>query len=211
MTMTDDAEHTLNNLRQKRAALVAHGIKLGEERAKLAFSAHTGDKAARQKLDKVNAEAALHDSELRSLDSAIAEGTARVERARQAAAADADKVGALALRKTVNEIGECMRYADQHLDKAIVALNAVHAALDQIHASGSEFPTHMQFASNAERALKSAIMRLPRVWWRDFGEHLAPGSRRTFSSFWAEMQKSLERRIRQRLGEAEQPNKERAA
>jgi hypothetical protein len=199
----EQAEHVLNNLLQKREVLVARGHSLGEEQSKIAFSAHTGDQAAKKRLDKINAEAALHDSELRSLDSAIAEGTARVEAARQAEAAEADKVGALSLRETVNEIGECMRYADQHLAKAIDALNAVHAALDQIHASGSEFPTHMQFAANAERALKSAIMRLPRVWWRDFGEHLAPSSRRTFASFWAEMEKSLERRIRQRLGEAE--------
>jgi predicted translin family RNA/ssDNA-binding protein len=149
------AEKTLNTLRDKREMLVACGVELGEERTRLAFAAHAGDDPkARARLDEINREAALHDSELRSLDAAIAEAAVRVERAQRAEAQAADKASALALRKTVNEIGECMHYADTHLDKAIVALNAVHTALDQIHASGSDFPTHMQFAANAERALK---------------------------------------------------------
>jgi hypothetical protein len=48
-------------------------------------------------------------------------------------------------------------------------------------------------------------MRLPRVWWRDFGQHLAPNERRTFGGFWEQMETALENRISQRLGEAEQP------
>jgi hypothetical protein len=212
--MTDDvekAEHVLNNLRAKRDALVAHGIELGEERAKISFAAHTGDKGARQRLDKLNAEAALHESELRSLDAAIAEAGARVQQARTAEAAEKDKAAALGLRTTVKEIGDAMRYADSHLGKAIDALNAVNDALDRIHASGSDFPTNMQFAANAERALKTMLMRLPRVWWRDFGQHLAPNERRTFASFWAEMEKSLENRIRHRLGETAHDKTEAAA
>ena len=175
-------------------------------RGRISYSAHTGDKGARQRLDKLNAEIALHETELRSLDSAISEATTRVDRARQAEAQAQDKAAALAQRKTVHEIGECMHYADVHLSKAIDALNAVYAALDQIHASGSDFPTHMQFAANAERALKSAIMQLPRVWWRDFGQHLASNERRTFGSFWAQMEVALENRIRTRLGEASIPD-----
>jgi hypothetical protein len=39
----------------------------------------TGDAAARKNLDAINREAALHDSELRSLDTAIAGAGKRVE------------------------------------------------------------------------------------------------------------------------------------
>src|SRR5258708_13720243 len=84
MSDIERAEKILHDLRAKREAAVAHGHSLGEERTQLAFGAHTGDAAARKKLDTINREAALHDSELRSLDCAIAEATARVERARQA-------------------------------------------------------------------------------------------------------------------------------
>ena len=64
MTMTDDAEHTLANLQQKREALAARGHRLGEERAKLAFAAHAeADAKARKRLDEINRESALHDSD----------------------------------------------------------------------------------------------------------------------------------------------------
>jgi hypothetical protein len=212
MTDVEQAEHVLNNLRQKRDAVVARGVELGEEQAKLAFAAHAGgDAKAKKRLDEINRESALHDSELRSLDAAIGEAGARVQQARAASAAEKDKAAALALRATVAEIGEAVRYADVHFGKAIDALNAVNGALDQIHASGESFPTNMQFAANAERALKTALMQLPRVWWRDFGQHLAPNERRTFTSFWAEMEKSLENRIRPRLGESERTDTEHAA
>jgi hypothetical protein len=79
MNDTEQANHVLNNLRQKRDALVARGIELAEERQHVAYGAHTGDAAARKKLDTINREAALHDSELRSLDAAIAEAGKRVE------------------------------------------------------------------------------------------------------------------------------------
>jgi hypothetical protein len=51
MNDIDRATHTLNNLLQKREALVAHGHSLGEERTQLAFGAHalgdTGEEATR--------------------------------------------------------------------------------------------------------------------------------------------------------------------
>ena len=69
----------------------------------------------------------------------------------------------------------------------------------------------MQMAANCERALKTAIMQLPRHWWRDFGEHLAPNERRTFVSFWAQMETAIESRIRLRLGETAERDKTEAA
>jgi hypothetical protein len=55
---------------------------LSEERTRLAFGVHAlGDAKARRRLDEINRETALQDSELRSIDAAIAEATARVNRA----------------------------------------------------------------------------------------------------------------------------------
>jgi chromosome segregation ATPase len=133
MNDVEQADHVLNNLRQKRDALVAHGIELAEQRQHVAFDAHTGDAKARARLDAINREAAVHDAELRSLDCAISEANTRAERSRTAETAEKDKADALALRKTVNEIGEAMRFADSHFGKAIAALNAVNDALDRIH------------------------------------------------------------------------------
>lgn len=203
MSDIETAERIVGELKAKRDVLVARGIELGEQRLALAFAAHTGDDKARKQLDAVNREDAVRDSELRSLDAAIAEATKRVAVAVAAEAVEKDRAAALKLRKTVHEIGEALKYADAHFSKAVEALNVVHGALDQLHAGGSEFPTHMQMAANAERALKTMLMALPRHWTRDFSEHLAPSERRTFQSFWAQMETAIEQRIRLRLGEAE--------
>jgi hypothetical protein len=42
----EHATHVLNNLRQKRDALVARGVELADERASIALAAHTGDSKA---------------------------------------------------------------------------------------------------------------------------------------------------------------------
>jgi hypothetical protein len=86
MSEIEQAEGIVANLQKKREALVARGVELGEQRMKLAFGAHTGDEAARKKLDAINREAALQDSELRSLDAAVAEALKRADAAHQAEA-----------------------------------------------------------------------------------------------------------------------------
>jgi hypothetical protein len=63
----------------------------------------------------------------------------------------------------------------------------------------------MLVKSNAERAIKSALQRLPSIWWRDWLIDLVPpNERRTFSSFWSRQAMSLERAARQRLEGAKQ-------
>jgi hypothetical protein len=207
----ESAEAVVSQLAQRREQLVAERTAAVDHTGTYAYDAHVkADEKALAALDEIAATVLRCDTALREIDHAVAEASRQLVIARQAEAAEQDKADALALRQTVNEIGEAMRFADLHFGKAIEALNAVHGALDQLHASGSDFPTHMQFAANAERALKTMLMRLPRVWWRDFGEHIAPLERRTFESFWAKMQKPLEAGIKQRLGEGERTDTEAA-
>jgi hypothetical protein len=210
----EQAEHVLNNLRQKRVAAGVRGHGLGEESTKLAFAAHTGDKAARQKLDKVNAEVALFESELRSLDSAIAEGTARVEAARQAEAQAADRQRAAEARKLVKELGEVFPYLDRKLEEAGNALIAINDGIAKLHELGIKHPDDRQLRLGVATILQSWAHRLPRSWHdhlRDGFEFLAPGRRQTAVGYWKAIEPSLQNTIRQATGEAEQPNKERAA
>jgi hypothetical protein len=206
MTMTDDAEHTLANLQQKREALVARSHRLGEEQSKIAFSAHTGDQAAKKRLDKINADAALHDSELRSLDSAIAEGTARVEAARQAEARAADRQRAAEARKLVKELGEVFPYLDRKLEEAGNALIAINDGIAKLHELGIKHPDDRQLRLGVATILQSWAHRLPRSWHdqlRDGFEFLAPGRRQTAVGYWKAIEPSLQNTIRQATGEAE--------
>jgi predicted translin family RNA/ssDNA-binding protein len=203
--MTDEitrAEKVLGELQAKRETLAARSAELKEQRTQYAFAAHTGNEKARAKLDTVNREAAILGSELASLRAATREATVRVERAREAASHEKDRANAVALLTRVAEISETMIYVDKHIAHAVRGLTAVHQALEDVRALSGGHPSWMLVKSNAERAIKTALQRLPSIWWRDWMIDLcAPGERRTFSSFWQGMSASLERNARQRLGE----------
>jgi hypothetical protein len=215
--MTDDvttAEGTLATLRQKREALVAHGHELGEERGKLAFAAHTGDQAARKKLDTINREMALQDSELRSLGAAIAEAQQRVAVAVASARSAADRQRAEEARKVVGELGECFAYVDKHLAAAADGLIAVERGFAQLRERGLTHPTDVQVRLGVVTCIHTWAMRLPRNWHselRDGLRFLAPHERKTFTAYWQAIEAMLQNSIQQRLGEAEQPKKTEAA
>jgi chromosome segregation ATPase len=70
----EKAEAVVAQLEQKRAACMKHGTELQDERANVALDAHTGDAKARQRLNEINSEIAVHASELASLDAAMRAG-----------------------------------------------------------------------------------------------------------------------------------------
>jgi hypothetical protein len=142
-------------LRSKRDALVAHGVSLGEERGKISFSAHTGDKTARSKLDKLNADLALHDSELCSLDAAISESAVRVERARQAQARAVDRQRAEEAQTLVRELSEVFVYTDRHLMAALKGLIAIERGITEVAGLTILFQDcrHLAFSSSQKRCL----------------------------------------------------------
>jgi hypothetical protein len=116
-----------------------------------------------------------------------------------------DKIEAEALRKVAGGISGHMKAADKFFAAAVAELLAAHAEMDEVHALGSEFPTHMQLKVNAEMALKTALMGLPRSWWRDWVEQMSPNNRRSFHGFWSRMMVPIENGVRARLGEEPLP------
>jgi hypothetical protein len=206
------ATETIAALEAQRKALLAESERDNAEMRRVSYAAHVAHELeAVGSLREITGRGIEREARLRSLDCALVTARTVLGEAQASEAREQDRSKALALHKMVREIDEALKYADKHLALAITALNAVNVGIDEIHKAGSDFPTHMQMAANAERALKTVIMQLPRQWWRDFGQHLAPPDRRTFGEFWARMRVPLENGIRQRLGEAEQPSKEAAA
>jgi hypothetical protein len=201
----EKAENILRDLRAKREAAVAHGHSLGEERTRLAFTAHgLGDSKARKRLDEINRESALHDSELRSLDCAISEAAARVDRARQAEVQAAARQKAEEARKHVDELAKCFPYLDRHLAEAARALIAIHDGVAQLHAAGFSFPSDAQLRLGIAAVIQTWAHRLPRSWHdqlRDGFEFLPPGRRQTATDYWSKIQASIDGQITQRLGE----------
>jgi hypothetical protein len=75
------AEAIVTELKQKRETLVARGVELADQRQKISYDAHTGNKQARAELDTINRQISMQGSEARSLDAALAEAETRVAKA----------------------------------------------------------------------------------------------------------------------------------
>jgi hypothetical protein len=99
--MTMKAEQILCDLIAKRDAQFESGAKLADGRREIAFAAHTGDHAARKKLDALNHECATHLSELESLAAAVSEATVRLDAARRDEALKGERAKAHKVRDIV--------------------------------------------------------------------------------------------------------------
>jgi DNA repair exonuclease SbcCD ATPase subunit len=201
MTEIEKAEKTLADLQTKRDNWVKRGTELADERSSVAFAAHTGsDKSARNKLDKLNSEIATHASELASLDSAIAEATQRLAKAKRESAIAQDRAQAQELRDTIKKLAELAAEIDAALADAAAHIGNLQGLLNRIHSLGCASPSHDQLRVLAGAAVKTFLMTLP--FQREF-EHLAPSARRTFEQIVKSWQTMLEQNIAARLGNKE--------
>src|SRR5215469_9158232 len=92
-------EQTLRDLEQKRQKFAARAEQISEARKALGYSAFAeGDKAAKQKLAALNAEANTLTGELEAITAAITEAAARLDAAKQSVAAAEDRANAGKLR-----------------------------------------------------------------------------------------------------------------
>jgi hypothetical protein len=198
MNEVEQAEQVLNSLRVTRDAVVASCAELGEERTRLAFGVHAlGDTKARRRLDEINRETALQDSELRSIDAAIAEAGERVRLARAAEVAAVNRQQAEAARKLAAELAEVFPYLDHKLAEAANALLALEKGFAQLRALGVG-PSDALVRLNITRGLETWAHRLPRSWHehvRDGLKFLAPHERQTFSQYGRAVEASLQKAI----------------
>jgi hypothetical protein len=178
---------------------------LGEERTQIAFAAHASDDAkARKRLDEINREAALGDSELRSIDAAIAEATKRLSAAEQAEAQAANRQRAAEAQKLVSELAEVFPYLDKKLAEAARALIAINDGLQKLHQTGFPFPTDAQARLAVAQIIQTWAHSLPQHFHNDLRDglrFLAPHERRTAVEYWRAIEVSLNNSIRQHTGE----------
>jgi hypothetical protein len=193
------AEQTLAKLEDKRRHLVQQVTELDAERQQIAFAAHScNDAKARKRLDEINLAFATRQSEMASLEAAIAEANIRLATAKTNAALAADREAARQLRELVKELGELGTEIDAAFTDALAHMTSMATLLNKIHALGCPSPSHDQLRVLGSQAVKTYLMALP--FPREF-EHLAPNSRKTFDQVvhgWVTM---LERNIAARLGD----------
>jgi folate-dependent tRNA-U54 methylase TrmFO/GidA len=98
-TEVEKAEATIKSLEDKRQHLVQKATELDREQQLISFAAHTGDAKARTRLTEINSAVATHSAEMKSIEAALIEATARAQVARAGEALAADRAQALQLRE----------------------------------------------------------------------------------------------------------------
>jgi hypothetical protein len=178
----DDAkttENVLGDLIAKRDAHVKRGAKLATDHGAIAYAANTGDQAARKKLDALNHETALHQSELENLTAAIEEATKRIDAARREDAGATARANASEARKIWAEVVQDLYAAHEANVAATAKVNEAYAKLRKIHTLGAKFPTAQQFVVHGELVAYTSLMLTP--WHREF-RHLSPHEKRTWKT-----------------------------
>jgi hypothetical protein len=194
-----DAERVLAELDVKRAACIQRGTDLADERASVALAAHTGDAAARKKLDALNRESAEHASELRSIDEALKAAALKLQAARQHAASEADKANARQVRKVIAELVEHGAVVDDALHDLVEAGDRLKECFDRLLRLGVTSPRYEQLATLGNIC---AVSALGRSIWKRYHQALAPNQRMTFADLTKTWAVTIERDVRARLGES---------
>lgn len=194
----ETAERIVADLAAKRDILTARGADLSSERQAIAYAAHTGDKAARKRLDAVNAESAGLAAEAESLDAAIAEANIRVIAAQEAAALAEDRERARELRATLADFRQCGRSLSETMARLVADSVRLQELLTKINALGAANPSHAQLNVLGQLALLTALRQTP--WGRDF-EPVAPNSRTDFEKLTAGWAAMIDATVSRRLGE----------
>lgn len=172
MTAVVAAEKVVAGLEAKRVKLIERGRDIADERAVLGYGAHVdNDKDSRAKLDKLNAEAAVHASELASLDAALRTAGEKLAASRRAEALAADRENAREVRRVIDEMAEHGQVVDDVLADLIDAGTNLRACLNRLHGLGCNSPSHEVLATLGQLCILTALGKS--IWKRGF-ETLAP-------------------------------------
>jgi len=205
----ENAQKILNDLEAKKSELSASRASDERELETISFAAHASeDQKALARLEALKQRAANREADMKSLDIALAVAKRNVETAKANEAAAEQKRLAGEARVIVDRIDSLFASADTHFKQAIDALRAADARIEELHRLGFAFPIALQIRANVIYALRTCLMPLPKYLWNELAQggvrFPAPGERRTFSQFWAQMSASLGREIAARLGETKQ-------
>jgi len=200
MTEVEKAELTVRNLENIRKHILVEQAELADERQRVSFAAHTGDKKSRTRLDEINIAAAKFASEFASIEAAIIEAGNRLEAAKVTEASAADRAQALLLKEAVAEFVEAGNELDASLEDMAFHANAMSDVLNRLHQLGAASPRTEQLRVLGAHCFKSALMKTP--WKKELEfEHIPAHKLQSFKalvSTWADM---LLRDAERRLGD----------
>jgi len=193
------AQSVVSDLEAKRGDAVRRGVDLADERAAIAFAAHTTqDEKATARLQEVHLAISMHASELASLDAAVRAAGTKVDVAKAGLALELRRMDALKLRAASAAFSVHCRKLDRALDQLVNVLYDAEPIRQQLNALGVA-PSYEQFCVLGERPILLALSDT--VFEGRVGRVLAPSERMTFSQLAASWTKSHEVAVASILGE----------
>lgn len=125
MTNIEIAEKTIASLTDKRDRAVQRSSEIAATRQALGYAVHVDDnKAARERLDKANADMAFIAGEVEGIDAALAEANARLAAARSTAGRAADAEHRQKVHWLLTDLEKCA----PELDEGVGSLGYPHTA-----------------------------------------------------------------------------------
>ncbi|TPI54744.1 hypothetical protein FJ417_24655 [Mesorhizobium sp. B3-1-7] len=155
----DAAKRVVEAIAAKQEAANRHSENLAAERARVALAAHTGDAAAKARLDAINVEVSTHGSEMASLAAAIAEARKNVQAAEDRVAEHDIARRTAAAREIASQIIAEAETIDAALAEAAVALgrrDALRTALVKTGAVRPEVSNQLAGRLTINRAMAAA-------------------------------------------------------
>jgi flagellar biosynthesis/type III secretory pathway chaperone len=180
-----DAEAVLADLEKRKADLLEQRAADDRAMSAISYRAHAhADREAVDKLNEITEDILRHDTALKSIDAAIVEAGERLK----AAQAAEQQAQAREVAKELLARADAVAVHAAELDSAnmtrIAAARAISEELQKMralaHGLGVFVPSEQQFLSLGERAERTVLMATP---WSRVAERIAPGERRTHSSY----------------------------
>jgi outer membrane murein-binding lipoprotein Lpp len=188
MTSIEQAQKIVADLEDELEALNGRSKILQKQKQELSYSARTGDKGAKAKLDKISVDVVTLTNDIEITESALREAKSRCGAAEQVAARAADHEKATQLAAQIAALNaklqEELDNADDAFSDAIGSVLSARAVLMEMHTLGViTSPTDQLFRINSVAAIKTAIQKLPQPWINDFEfMRLAPSQKKEFKS-----------------------------
>lgn len=176
LTMIEAAEATIAKLTEKRSVANTRMSEIARERSAVSYSAHVdADPAAQKKLAALTAETVRFDSELASIDDALATAKLKLETAQRAEQIAETKKAAKAAQQNYKWMIDAGKQITEHAQALAMLLDEVKQRAEANHGLGQPFPSSMQIISMLSRGISTLILTLP---IRNFEHSFLPPNQR---------------------------------
>jgi chromosome segregation ATPase len=201
MNEVNKYQEALGRLQDKRAKLIERSSKLAEERAAISFEAHASeDERAQRRLKQIHQDIVSQESELASIDAAIATATEKLRFAESEHAREQDRTEALAARAMLHELMDNGAKLNEAMAQLVSELDRQKLLFEQLRALGVQNPQPDMIRVKSAHCVSTALM-LSGIQKQIGSEFLSPAQRADFQTLYARWAEAIDRELSRRIGD----------